>query len=431
MVTDEGTIKQVLSQIDRDELVRLAMELINIPSPTGKEKDLAQFILDWFSANGFLVVRQEIEDERLNAIGMVKGLGQGPSLMINGHLDTAMTGTAEDLLLMKEIIPELKPKGFVKDGKVCGLGAGNMKGGIASFMIAGKALIKSGIRLKGDLILAAVAGEISVAPIGPYQGSRYHAEGTGTRYLLAHGVQSDYAIVADGSGLALTNAQAGVAYVKLSVFGEPVYTPFTQRAKNPLEGSNAAVKMAAVIPAIEAWGAEYEQKNRYIFPGGVVVPKVNIGAIEAGFPYRPSRSPGICNLYIDVRTPPGKNPLEIKYELEKVLNKLAVEYEILLYRSQRGYEGKENEELIRTIHEVYQYLFQTEPPAVSPPVASMWTDTNIYNEMGIPVIKCGPSRLSREGPALLAENEIEIEELVKAARLYAVAALELCSRKKT
>lgn len=431
MFSNEATIKQVLSHIDQDELMRLAIDLINIPSPTGKEKELAEFILDWFSANGFLVVRQELDKERLNAVGIVKGQGHGPSLMINGHMDTAMTGTAEDLILVKETVPELEPRGFVKDDKVCGLGAGNMKGGLASFMMAGKALIKSGIKLKGDLILAAVAGEISVAPIGPYQGARYHAEGWGTRYLLTHGVQSDYAICADGSGLALTNAQAGVAYVKLSVFGDAVYTPFTQRTNDPLESRNAAVKMASVIPAIEAWGAEYEQRNRYSFPGGIVVPKVNIGAVEAGFPYRPSRSPGICSLYVDVRISPGKNPLEIKYELEHVLKNLKVEYEISLYRSQRGYEGKGNEELVLALKEVYQYLFQAEPPPVSPPVASMWTDTNIYNEMGIPVIKCGPSRLSREGPALLVENQIEIEELVKAARLYAVTALEVCNRKKS
>ena len=102
-------------------------------------------------------------------------------------------------MLTRDLDPVEDLRGAIRDGKVYGLGASNMKCGLAAFMVAGKALKDSGMPIKGDLILAGVAGEISRSPIGPYQSEDYRGEGAGTRHLLAHGVQSDYAICADGS----------------------------------------------------------------------------------------------------------------------------------------------------------------------------------------------------------------------------------------
>ena len=65
MAIDVGLAKKVLAEIDRDELTQLACDLVNIPSPTGHEKAVAEFILDWFKANGFKAIRQEVEKDRL------------------------------------------------------------------------------------------------------------------------------------------------------------------------------------------------------------------------------------------------------------------------------------------------------------------------------------------------------------------------------
>jgi acetylornithine deacetylase/succinyl-diaminopimelate desuccinylase-like protein len=83
-----------------------------------------------------------------------------------------------------------------------------MKAGLASFMVAGKALKKSGIKLKGDVILTAVVGEISRTPVGTWQSQEYRGQGIGTRHLLSHGMHSDYAVVADGSDLNIVWTQA-------------------------------------------------------------------------------------------------------------------------------------------------------------------------------------------------------------------------------
>src|ERR1700732_768413 len=183
MALDLQAAKRVLDQIDRNELAQLGCDLTSLPSPTGQEKAIGEFILSWFESNGLKAVRQDVELERPNAIGILKGDGTGLSLSFNGHTDTSFTGTREDLRMVANVEPEAELKGRIVGDRVQGLGISNMKGGVAAFMIAGKALKQSGVRLKGDVIFAAVVGEISRTPIGPWQGREYRGEGVGTRHL--------------------------------------------------------------------------------------------------------------------------------------------------------------------------------------------------------------------------------------------------------
>ena len=150
-------------------------------------------------------------------------------------------------------------KGTVRNGKVFGLGASNMKSGLAAFMVAAKAIKESGISLKGDLILAAVAGEISRTPIGPYQSEAYRGEGTGTQHLLTHGMQTDYAIVADRSAHSIVWAQNGVAQFKITTFGDPHAAWGVTREEKAPEASSAILKMVKVLQAVDSWAAEFER----------------------------------------------------------------------------------------------------------------------------------------------------------------------------
>src|SRR6266436_9905885 len=145
---DSEAASKVLAHIDRDELARLGCDLTGIPSPTGHERAIAEFILAWFETQGLKAVRQDVEVDRPNAVGILKGDGTGLSLGFNGHTDTSFTGTSEDLRMVANIQPEAELKGRIVGNKVQGLGISNMKGGVAAFMMAGKALKKSGIRLK-------------------------------------------------------------------------------------------------------------------------------------------------------------------------------------------------------------------------------------------------------------------------------------------
>jgi hypothetical protein len=93
---DGEAAKKVLACIDRDELAQLACDLTSIPSPTGQEKAVAEFILAWFEANGLKAVRQDVEVDRPNAVGILKGDGTGYSLGFNGHTDTSFTEDYQD-----------------------------------------------------------------------------------------------------------------------------------------------------------------------------------------------------------------------------------------------------------------------------------------------------------------------------------------------
>jgi acetylornithine deacetylase/succinyl-diaminopimelate desuccinylase-like protein len=426
MAIDQEAAQRLLAGIDRDELAQLGCDLTSIPSPTGQERAIGEFILGWYEKNGLKAVRQDVEEGRPNAVGILKGDGTGLSLGFNGHTDTSFTGTSADLRMVAKIEPEEELKGRIVGNKVQGLGISNMKSGLAAFMIAGKALKKSGVALKGDVILAAVVGEISRTPIGPFQSRDYRGEGAGTRHLLTHGMHSDYAVCCDGSDMNIVWTQAGVVQAKITCFGKAEAAWGTNRAGFPMPKVNAIVKMTRIIEAIERWGAEFEERYIYHSPTGPLFPKVNIGAIEGGAPYRPNYFPGVCSIYLDIRMPPQVRPVTIQHELEQMLKSLDMEYELELYKSLLGHEGKNVEPLVQSAGEIFQYLFGQKMKSEAPDRASIWTDTNIYNELGIPAIKIGP-RGRRIGPR---NEEVDIDVMVKAAQLYALMALDICSRER-
>ena len=414
---------EVVKRISRDELAELTKELVDIPSPTGSEKAIGDFILDWYRRHGIKTVRQEIAPGRVNAVGIIEGSGSGVSLMINGHMDTSYTGTEEDRMFCRDLEPDSDLKGAVRDGKVFGLGASNMKSGLAAFMVAGKAIKESGAALKGDLILAAVAGEISRTPIGPYQSEAYRGEGTGTLHLLTHGIQSDYAIVADRSAHSIVWAQNGVTQFKITTFGDPHAAWGVTREEKSPEAASAILKMMKVLQAIDAWAAEFERAHVYASPHGPIVPKVNIGSIQGGAPFRPNYYPGVCSIYVDVRTPPELRPTQVQRELRSALATVGVEVEIEMYASKMGYEARGAEPVIKVIEESYQSLLGKKTPAPTGVHASIWTDTNIYNELGIPACKFGLGG----GKYKFRSEQITIEDIYQAAQVYAVVALEICN----
>lgn len=423
MFFKESAIEHIFSKIDQNELVQLALTLADINSPTGREEDISNFVLNWFDKNGFYSKKQVVEEARFNAVGVLRGVGDGASLMFNGHLDTRLTDQTIE-------------GSYVSNGRIYGNEIANMKGAIAAFMIAAKAIKEANIQLRGDLILATVIGEISTACVGPFQGPQDRGEGIGTRHLLANGVQSDYAVVADGSEFAIVRAQAGVAYFRIATKGTVLYSPFTKRPDNISESGNAIIKMTKVIDVIENWAREYERVNIYKFPGGQVEPKVNINAVQAGMPllteerwrtsFKPSQTPPSCDVYVDVRLAPGTSPIKIKHEIEELLSGLPFDWEIEMFRSQKGYEGTGPgvDCLCSVIEKTYKYVFESNPPPTSPSTCSMWTDTNLYWEIGIPAVKWGPTETVKYPDRRTAE----IESLVRAAKVYSLTALEVCGQ---
>jgi acetylornithine deacetylase/succinyl-diaminopimelate desuccinylase-like protein len=297
-------------------------------------------------------------------------------------------------------------------------------------MAAAAAIQASGAPLRGDLIFAGVVGEISRAPIDQYQGHWYRSKGIGTRYLLTHGIVCDYAIVADASSLGVSWAQCGVVYAKITLPGRSFYTPFTRRAADPRASDNAIVKTTLVVDALERWAVEYERANVYRFANVEVLPKVSIGAIAAGAPFKVANTPLTCSLYVDVRLPPGKRPIEVERELRRVLDAVGVAYELELFLSQMGYEGQEVEPILAAIHRAHERIIGRPVPPPDPGHTSGWNDTNLFNEIGIPAVKFGLGPALRPaGDGAAPEripNSTSVEDLLSGTKIYVAASLDIC-----
>ena len=354
----------------------------------------------------------------------MKGDGTGLSLGFNGHMDTSFTGTSADLRMVAGLEPESELSGRIVGDKVQGLGISNMKAGLASFMIAGKALKASGVDLKGDVVLAAVVGEISRTPIGPWQSQDYRGEGVGTRHLLTHGMHTDYAVCCDGSDLNIVWTQAGVVQAKITTFGKAEAAWGTKRSAHPMERVNAIVKMTKIIAAIERWGAAFEEKHIYQSPTG---PLVSQGQYRRHRRRRALPAELLSGRLLDLcrhphaaaGAPRGDQARDgTSAEIaRRRLRARALQVAARLRRQECRAAGEIGRgDLSAPLRRKNQSRIADR--------ASIWTDTNIYNELGIPAIKIGP-----RGRRISARNEeIDIDVMVKAAQLYALMALDICSR---
>ncbi|MCY4442627.1 MAG: M20/M25/M40 family metallo-hydrolase, partial [Deltaproteobacteria bacterium] len=184
MQTDEATLQKVFSHIDREELAQLAMDVVNFPTPTGSEEEVARFIHDWLQKQGIETFLQHTEPGRANVVGVIPGTGGGPTLLFNGHMDTALSGGQEDLWITGSTRPEWQALARREDDVIYGSGIVNDKGPLTCTLAMAKALKESGVRLKGDVIVTGVAGEIGRSPVDHYQGPAYRGKGHGARYLV-------------------------------------------------------------------------------------------------------------------------------------------------------------------------------------------------------------------------------------------------------
>jgi acetylornithine deacetylase/succinyl-diaminopimelate desuccinylase-like protein len=294
-------------------------------------------------------------------------------------------------------------------------------------MVAAKAIKQAGVPLKGDLVLAAVVGEVAFEPVDEFLSPDHLGKEVGTRYTIDRGVIADYALVCEATGFSVTWVEAGKAFFKVRIHGGPsLYTPYLARYGDMAMHPNAAVRAATFIQALAEWADRYEDAYRYECPGGTVLPKVNIGAIRGGVPTRLTRTLELCDLYLDVRITPDADPLIVRAELEQLLRRCGLEGAVELTTYRKAYEGKGVEPLVDAIRRAHREVVGADPPPPPPPVSSMWRDLNVYNEVGIPSVTYGPATGSTGG----GNNTMAVDDLVNACRSYALIALDICNRDK-
>src|SRR5512132_1102922 len=243
-------------QVDRRSLVETASAMIDIPSPTGSEQAMAEHMAGVFHEMGLHVQWQEVEDGRPNVLATWRGTGGGKTLMFNGHMDTSYSGREPWLAGHRGFRPEARVEG----DHLFGLGISNMKGALACYVEAVRALQSGGSRLKGDVLIAAVVGEIEKTQWGEeFRGKEYRGYAAGSRHLVTHGGVADMCLLGEPTELKLVLGHYGAMWVRLSTRGPFVHTAFSGGRSE----ENSILRMRAVLDAVQEWIPEWQALTSY------------------------------------------------------------------------------------------------------------------------------------------------------------------------
>lgn len=411
--------EKVLTYLIEDSLVELAKNLIRIPSATGSESEVARFLERYMKDSGLETELIETEAGRFQPVGWIRGRGKGYSLLFNGHMDT------EDVKIGEE--GSLEPR--IEGRKLYGHGIYNMKGGVAAMVEAAVAIKKSGVNLKGDLIVTPVVGEL--------QGS------FGTAINVKRGIKADFGLVPEPYDEFLSLTHVGCEEIAITLRGR------SEATGNKERGINLAVKMAKVIDALDKMKFTYTPDVRY--PAG---PKMIVGSVICGHGETYSLKganflPDLCTMVLDIRYLPGMLPHQ---DIKKVLEEIKGEdsefnYEMKVTPRDLGFPGMpwENfrltipfqdvppEELIVKVYaENYKCLTGKEPrmgaiPSDDPKHYKMYwiNDDSVLTKAGTISFCCGPV-----GEGSLSKRNIDLDSMMTVAKTMALTAYDICTTSK-
>lgn len=402
--------------VDSDHAIRLTHELGAIPSFSGEEAPAARLLAERLRELGFdEVLLQDAEPGRPNVIGLLHGSGGGPTLMLNGHLDVSPVPVD---------FPGDPFRPVLRDGRIYGHGIRNMKGGVVAMVEAAAALRRAGVHLRGDLMVAAVVGEL--------QG------GIGTVAMLEAGYRPQMAIVPEPTLLAIRTTQCGALDVLVHVRGTSV--PSASRHLTP--PVSALTQMLRVIPLIE--GMSFVHTPHPAMPH---LPLVSIGGIIGGVGARYALprfeyAPDVCTITVAVRTVPGQTPESVRADFDRALAPLraadpALQVEVAMppaayappFGGLKYFVPSPNVALeapvVGALAEAHEQVTGQPPSRIGAlvPNSYFYCDAGHLHEAGADAISYGPSGAASN--PLHARN-VSVGDLLTCARSMALAAYRLC-----
>jgi acetylornithine deacetylase/succinyl-diaminopimelate desuccinylase-like protein len=400
--------------IDRDRLVETASAMIDVHSFTGDEERMADLMVDLFDGMGLHVQRQQVEDKRANALGTWAGAGGGRSLMFNGHMDTSYSGREPWL----RGVPGFQPKAFVEGGRLYGLGISNMKGALACYVEAIRSLQEDGVRLKGDVLIAAVSGEIEKTQQGDAQGAEYRGYAAGTRYLVTHGGVADMCLLGEPTEGKVVLGHFGALWLRIRVHGNFIHTAFSEGKR----GQNSILRAHEVLDAVQEWIPTWEDDPANAYRGAKAI--VNVGAIEGGFGWRVSRTPHHTDLFLDVRVPPTMPMQDARRAFDELVRDVRRHHpdwgiDSDVYLTAPGAEIEDDHPLVEAIDRGHSTVFGAPPERDA---VRWFSDASALTRYGVATVNYGTSS-GLPGPE--GEN-LDVEGLVRIAKVYALVAADVC-----
>lgn len=398
-------IQKLLDQIREDELVALTRDLVRIPSvyrpddPEANESEVAAFAEAWFRREGFEVEVQPVAPGRPNVLAWLGDGGPGRTLLLEGHTDVVTEGDPAEWTH--------PPFGAeLHEGRIYGRGAADMKGGLAAAMIAAAAFRRAGVTPRGRLVVGALVDEE-----GGMIGVRHLCRTPIGRQLTA-------AIICEPERNELCLEQRGVVWASLRARGRMAHGAMPEAGVNPLDAIGTMLREARVL---ERWLRRRSERSRYLRP-----PTVTPTGMQAPLRGIPQANviPSAAGLTLDVRLMPGIGEDGVRQELEELCRRvesahpgIRIEWEPLGGLRLPTKVGKQ-EPVVRAVAQAVRTVTAKAPRYGGVPGST--DGTILRTEVGIPIVTYGPG--PREIPHQVDEY-VDVGELLEAARVYAVAAL--------
>ena len=410
---DTSIEQRVLAQLNEREIIALAGDLVRIPSFCPDETPVARFLAGYFETRGYDVELQEVEPGRFQTIATLRGTGGGQSLMFNGHLDinSLMLGGTRD---------PWTP--IVEGRRLYGHGVQNMKGGVAAMIAAAEAVRRAGVTLRGDLVVACVAGET--------QG------GEGTHHLIQLGVRVDGAVLPEPYGIDhLVTVHGGIVHFAIHTYGVTGHISQVEKTVHAIH------HMTRVIDALK--NVRFTYKPRPDLPA---LPRLNVGSVIGGrgstyVLTEPPYVPDLCTAIVDVHFVPGQTVDSILADIRRVLEPLReadpqLQYEIevpppAFFKGRRRLvmepvDVPTDAAVVRSVARNHERVTGRAPKSVGAllPLSYSAGDACWLWRAGVPCVYYGPATGFQErGPD---GSYILIDEMVSAARVLALTALDFC-----
>lgn len=380
------------------EVVSLTRELVrfNTTNPPGNESPAIGAVEARLREQGFetAVVPYADGPNRSHVVGRLRGKGGRPGVLFSGHIDVVPPGS----------VPwTVEPfGGEIRDGRLYGRGACDMKGGVAALLVAAGELARTPEALQGDLVVAVTADE--------------ERNCLGVDALIQEPLFEGLgcAIVAEPTSLGLTIAEKGAFWVDVTFYGK------TAHGSMPHLGANA---VAAMADFLTRWERRY-RTDQPVHPL-LGTPTLNFGVIEGGV--KVNVVPDRCTTQVDMRTVPPLEHAALLDELEATAREVCtvrpgIRGEVRVVSDRPPVSCPADSILAQAMARAVREIAGVDPAPRGVPYcteACVWVP-----RLGIPAVICGPGAA---GMAHQPDEYVEIRELEAAARVYAQVARELLS----
>ena len=379
---------------DHDYIIRTLQKLVQINSVNpsldssgGGEAEIGRWIAGALEGLGIHADVDEFAPGRMNVTGVLPGTGGGRSLLLNAHMDTVGVKGMEDPF-----------SGAIRDGKLYGRGAYDMKGGAAAMLGAARALAGSGQRLKGDLILSFVADE-EYASLGAQR--------------LVEKYRADAAVVTEPTGLGICLAHRGFGIFKVVTEGR------TAHGGKHREGVDANTKMGLLLAELHGWARVLpsQKKHPLCDEASIHVPLVEGG--RSRFIYSNE-----CTIHVERRTLPGETREAVTAELQGLIEKVkrqdpsfSATLECVLWRE--PYEIGPDRPIVKHLLAAAGDVLGSTPEFMG---HLWWEDSAIFGRAGMETVIMGPA-----GGGIHQDTEwAETGSVVQLADILAETAKRYC-----